>query len=191
MSDTIRAFIAIELPEKVIASIGRIQESMRSHGFRVRWVRPQNIHLTLKFLGNIKAVETEMIKQAMLESAGGSAPISMAARGIGVFPGIKRPRVLWVGIGGQIGALIELQTALDEKLAAIGFSKEKRAFKGHLTMGRVKDKIDPKKLLGALKEFAGFETEPFVADRMILFKSDLKPTGAVYTKLMEANLARK
>ena len=188
MSDTIRAFIAIALPERIIAAIGSIQESMRAYGFKVRWVRPQNIHLTLKFLGNVTAAETEAIKQAMQEAGAGSTPISITSKGIGVFPSIKRPRVLWVGIGGQIDALIELQRTLDEKLAAIGFAKEKRAFKGHLTMGRVKDRIDPKRLMGAMKVHLGFETEPFVADRMTLFKSDLKPTGAVYTKLMQASL---
>ena len=188
MSDTIRTFIAIELPEKIIASISSIQESIRSYGFKVRWVRPQNIHLTLKFLGNVREAETEAIGRGLLASANGFAPLSMTAKGIGAFPGIKRPRVLWVGVGGQINELIQLQQSLDEKLAGIGFPREKRAFKGHLTMGRVKAKIDPKRLLEAIKAFDGFESEPFVADKIILFKSDLQPTGAVYTKLMEANL---
>jgi 2'-5' RNA ligase len=188
MSDTIRAFIAIELPEKIIASISRVQESIRSQGFKVRWVRPQNIHLTLKFLGDIKAAETKAVEKVVLDSVVGSAPISMTARGLGVFPGIKRPRVIWVGIGGQTDELIELQQTLDKKLATIGFSRERRPFKGHLTMGRVKAKIDSKRLLEAMKAFDGFETEPFVADRLILFQSDLKPSGAVYAKLMEAPL---
>jgi len=188
MPDTIRTFIAIELPEKIVAAISNIQESIRSYGFKVRWVRPQNIHLTLKFLGNVREAETEAIGRALLASANGFAPISMTAKGFGVFPGIKRPRVLWVGVGGQINELIQFQQSLDEELAGIGFPREKRAFKGHLTMGRVKAKIDPKRLLEALKEFAGFESEPFVADKMILFKSELQPAGAIYTKLMEAKL---
>lgn len=188
MPDTIRAFIAIELPEKIIASISNIQESLRSYGFKVRWVRPQNIHLTLKFLGNVTEAEAEAIGRALTASANDFAPLTIAAKGLGVFPGIKRPRVLWVGVGGQINELIQLQQSLDEKLAGIGFPREKRAFKGHLTMGRVKAKIDPKRLLEAIREFAGFESEPFVADKVILFKSDLQPTGAIYTKLLEAPL---
>ncbi len=188
MSDTIRTFIAIELPEQIIDSIGRIQERLQDYGFKVRWVRPQNIHLTLKFLGNIQKVQTEKIHQAIFESARGFAPISIAAKGIGAFPSIKRPRVIWVGLAGQINQLQKLQKALDEKLAANGFPKEKRKFKGHLTLGRVKNKIDPKKLLEAVKEFAGFESEPFVTDTVALFKSELKSTGAVYTKLMETSL---
>ena len=188
MSDSIRTFIAIELPEEIIASISKIQESIRSYGFKVRWVRPQNIHLTLKFLGNVRVAETEAIGRALLASVNGFAPLAMTAKGIGVFPGIKRPRVLWVGVGGQINELIQLQQALDEKLAGLGFPREKRAFKGHLTMGRVQAKIDPKRLLEAIKEYDGFESEPFVADKMILFQSELHPAGAIYTKLMEAPL---
>jgi 2'-5' RNA ligase len=183
MSETIRTFIAIELPEKIIDSISRIQERLQPYGLKVRWVRPQNIHLTLKFLGNIQKVQTEKIKQAIIESAHGFAPISIAAKGIGAFPSIKRPRVIWVGLAGQINQLQKLQKTLDEKLAANGFPKEKRKFKGHLTLGRVKNKIDPKRLLEAVKEFAGFESEPFVTNPVALFKSELKPTGAVYTKL--------
>ncbi|MBC8433378.1 MAG: RNA 2',3'-cyclic phosphodiesterase [Desulfobacterales bacterium] len=188
MSETIRTFIAIELPEKIIDSIRRIQERLQPYGFNVRWVRPQNIHLTLKFLGNIQKVQTEKINQAIFESAHGFAPISIAAKGIGAFPSIKRPRVIWVGLVGQINQLQKLQKTLDEKLAANGFPKEKRKFKGHLTLGRVKNKIDPQRLFEAVKEFAGFESEPFVTDTVALFKSELKPTGAVYTKLMETHL---
>jgi 2'-5' RNA ligase len=188
MSETIRTFIAIELPEQIIDSISRIQERLQPYGFKVRWVRPQNIHLTLKFLGNIQKVQTEKISQAIFESAHGFAPISTAAKGIGAFPSIKRPRVIWVGLAGQIYQLQKLQKMLDEKLAVNGFPKEKRKFKGHLTLGRVKNKIDPQRLLEAVKEFAGFESEPFVTDKVALFKSELKPAGAVYTKLMETHL---
>lgn len=188
MSDTIRTFVAIELPPKIVASIDNIQESFRSYGFKVRWVRPSNIHLTLKFLGNVKAAETGAIGRALLSAVNGFEPLSITAKGVGVFPGIKRPRVLWVGVGGQINQLIQLQQSLDQTLADIGFAKEKRAFKGHLTMGRVKGNIDPRRLLEAIKAYAGYESEPFVVDKMILFKSDLQPKGAVYTKLMEAKL---
>jgi 2'-5' RNA ligase len=96
--------------------------------------------------------------------------------------------VIWLGISKQLDLLTELQKTLDEKLQTIGFPKEKRPFKGHLTMGRVKSKIDPKKLHDQLKKFTQFESEHFFADRIILYKSELKPEGAVYTKLTEAYL---
>jgi 2'-5' RNA ligase len=189
MADTIRSFIAIELPENMIDAIQKVQERMRPYGLNVRWVRPQNVHLTLKFLGDINEAEAEKVGRAIFESADGVAPLALAAKGVGTFPSIKRPRVIWIGVAGQLNELIGLQKRLDGKLEAIGFPAEKRAFKGHLTLGRAKGNIGPKQLLEAMTELAGFETEPFVADKVALFKSELKPSGAVYTKLMEAFLA--
>ncbi len=188
MSKTIRTFIAIELPEKIISSIGNVQERMSSHGFKIRWVRQENIHLTLKFLGNIKETDIEKVKNVIFQSVGEYSQIPLKAKGVGVFPGIKRPRVIWIGISGRINPLFELQKKLEEDLEEIGFPKEGRSFKAHLTIGRVKNRMDPRKLGDTLKEFSGFESEEFVADRIILFKSDLKPAGAVYTKLVEAFL---
>jgi 2'-5' RNA ligase len=188
MSETIRTFIAAELPGKIISSISRVQENIRSYGFKIRWVRPENIHLTLKFLGNVKKADIEKVGEVIFESVQGYSPITLRAKGIGTFPGIKRPRVIWVGISGQLDLIIGLHKTLDEKLETIGFPRENRSFKGHLTLGRIKAKIDPKRFGDALIEFVGFESESFVADRIILFKSELKPTGAVYTKLVEASL---
>jgi 2'-5' RNA ligase len=188
MSETIRTFIAVELPEKIISSISRVQEDIRSYGFKVRWVRPKNIHLTLKFLGNVKKADIDKVGEAIFKSVKGYSPITLKAKGIGTFPGIKRPRVIWVGISGQLDLIIGLHKALDEKLEAIGFPRENRSFKGHLTLGRIKAKIDPRRFGDALNEFVGFESESFVADRIVLFKSELKPSGAVYTKLIEASL---
>lgn len=188
MSNTIRTFIAIELPEKIIYTISKVQEEIKSYGLKIRWVRPENIHLTLKFLGDIKTADTEKVARAVSESATGYPALSLAVKGIGVFPGIKKPRVLWLGISKQLDLLTALQKTLDEKLEAMGFPKEKRPFRGHLTLGRIKSVIDPKTLHDVLKEFIQFESEPFFADRIILYKSDLKPNGAVYTKLVETYL---
>jgi 2'-5' RNA ligase len=188
MSNIIRTFIAVELPEKIIYTIGKVQEKLKSHEVNIRWVRTENIHLTLKFLGNIQETDTEKIARVISESVKGYDPILLAVKGIGVFPGIKRPRVIWLGISKQLDLLTELQKTLDERLQTIGFPKEKRPFKGHLTLGRIKSKIDAKKLHDVLKEFTQFESEHFFADRIILYKSELKPKGAVYTKLTEAYL---
>ncbi|RZB36365.1 MAG: RNA 2',3'-cyclic 3'-phosphodiesterase [Desulfobacteraceae bacterium Eth-SRB2] len=188
MSNTIRTFIAIELPEKIIYTIGKVQEKIKSYGLKIRWVRSENIHLTLKFLGDIKKADTEKVAKAISESVTGYHSISLSVKGIGVFPSIKRPRVLWLGISKQLDLLTELQKTLDKTLETMGFPKEKRPFKGHLTLGRIKDKIDPKRLHDVLKEFTKFESEHFFADRIILFESELKPKGAVYTKLSEAHL---
>jgi 2'-5' RNA ligase len=188
MSHTIRAFIAIELPEKIIYTIRKVQEEIKSYGLKIRWVRPENIHLTLKFLGDIQEADTEKVERAVSESVTGHPPISLAVRGIGVFPGIKRPRVIWLGVSNPLDVLTTFQKTLDEKLEAMGFPKEKKPFRGHLTLGRIKSNIDPKTLNDALKEFTRFESEHFLADRIMLYKSDLKPNGPVYTKLIETYL---
>jgi 2'-5' RNA ligase len=185
MSKTIRTFIAIEIPKTVISKIRELQDVIKAYGFKIRWVRAENIHLTLKFLGDIEINE---IAKAVSKAAEKYSPISLKAKGIGVFPGIKRPRVLWVGLSGQLEALVKLQQTLDENLIALGFSREERPFKGHLTMGRIKDKIDVKKLGDALMAFRRFESETFTADQIILYKSELTPSGAVYTGLASALL---
>jgi len=184
----IRAFIAFELPENIRSFIGSIQKNLKYDGFDARWVRPENIHITLKFLGNINEADTEKISAAILKTASGYTPISLTAKTIGVFPGIKRPRVLWLGIKGQIEILARLQKNLDDRLEKAGFLNENRPFKSHLTMARTKGKIKESKLVNAIKKYGDLESSSFYADNIILFKSDLKPTGAVYTKLISVSL---
>ncbi|QTA86433.1 RNA 2',3'-cyclic phosphodiesterase [Desulfonema magnum] len=187
MPDTIRTFIAIELPSDITAHISDVQKRLKTFGFKMRWVRPENIHLTLKFLGDINKADIEKVGNAMTHAVKECTPLSLAAKGIGVFPGIKRARVIWTGLKGDIHPLIELQKNLEGNLEGIGFPKEKRPFKGHLTLARAKGNMDPQKLLDAINEIGNSESETFFADKVILFKSELKPTGAVYTKLMSAD----
>ena len=188
MSDIIRTFIAFELPEKIRSFISSIQEDLKSNRLDARWIQPKNIHLTLKFLGNINKADTQKVGAAIFKSAADYAPISLAVKGIGAFPGISHPRVLWIGIRGQIDVLIQLQRGLDNNLEKIGFPKENRPFKGHLTLARVKGQINQAKLINAMKKYGEFEPKSFIADNIILFKSDLKSTGAVYTKLISVSL---
>lgn len=188
MTVTFRAFVAIDLPDSIRASIGAAQETLKSYGFRVKWVRPESIHLTLKFLGNIDVNRSDAIVNAMTRAARGRAALRLSASGMGVFPNARRPRVIWVGLGGQLDHLKSLQQTLDGHLADLGFPAEKRLFKGHLTLGRVKGTIAADRLQAALAKFNAFETEGFEANRIILFKSELHPTGAVYTKVARVNL---
>jgi len=155
---------------------------------KVKWVRSQNIHLTLKFLGNINKTDTEIVGKVIRESACGYSPIFLTTKGIGAFPDIKRPRVIWIGITGQIKQLISLQKRLDERLDAIGFPKDNRPFRGHLTLARIKRRINPQRLIDVIKYYSEFESETFIADNIHLFKSDLKSSGAVYTKLISVPL---
>lgn len=189
--EPLRTFIAFKLPEKLIAALKTVQDRLESLGFDprcVRWVRPENIHLTLKFLGAVDPADRDPVSGALSDAAGSYGPFTYSAKGLGVFPGIHRPRVLWVGLSGEIERIAGFQKQLDQHLSALGYPEERRPFRGHLTLGRVKGKIDPKKLLDALGSFPAFASEPVIADRVIWFKSDLRPSGAVYTELAAAAL---
>ena len=188
MPPTIRTFIALELPPSVISLLEKVQEDLKSMGLRAKWVRPENIHLTLKFLGNINPGDIDRIGEAMMDAAGDFKAIDLAAGGVGVFPGIKRPRVIWVGLGGQIQLLFAMQRMLEDNLAALKFNKEKRPFKGHLTLGRFRQTVEPNTIRQIMQEYANLSSEEFTTSRIILFKSDLKPTGAVYSQLRQAVL---
>jgi 2'-5' RNA ligase len=124
----------------------------------------------------------------MADAAGDYAPLALKIGGIGFFPSIKRPRVVWAGLVGEIPNLINLHRNLEDRLAAIGFAKEKRSFKAHLTLGRMKQKTDPDAVRRALKEYLEIGDHQFVADRITLFKSVLKPSGAVYSVLKQSEL---
>jgi len=189
MGASIRTFIAIELPENVIAGLDRLQRRLKDSRLSIRWVRPETVHLTLKFLGDIDPETTGPVGEAMTVAVRGHGPLSLAAKGCGVFPGLKNPRIVWAGIAGELPRLKDLQQALDENLALLGFAREKRPFRAHLTLGRCKSRSDPAILNSALEEAADFQTEPFSADRITLFQSELKPSGPVYTPLLSAALA--
>jgi 2'-5' RNA ligase len=188
MSETIRSFIAIELPEDVRVALQHLQQELRHCDFTIKWVRPQGIHLTLKFLGDIESDRIEDIAGYLTAAVRGHGGVSMSARAIGVFPHARRPRVLWVGLAGEMQRLSDLQRRIDVALAKVGFKRDKRSFKGHLTLGRFKARVDSRQMGQALEKFADFETRTFTADRILLFKSQLKPTGAVYSILKQIPL---
>jgi 2'-5' RNA ligase len=188
MSGTIRTFIAFELPPAVISLLREVQQKLKRLKLRARWVRPENIHLTLKFLGDIQPGDVDRIGVAMADAAGEFGPFSLAVKGLGVFPGIKRPRVIWVGIGGDAQGLFALQNRLAENLVPLGFSVEKRAFKAHLTLGRIKHAAKPEIIRQMIDEFTDLNSEDFILKQLILYKSDLKPSGAVYSRLKQARL---
>ena len=186
--EKLRAFIAFELSEEIIAAIKTVQADLKACDFNVRWTRPESIHLSLKFLGDIYAEDVDRIEDIMTARAKNQKAITLAAKGIGVFPNMKRPRVIWVGIAGQTDSLVEFQNHLETDLELIGFQKEDRLFTGHLTLGRIKGAIDKTRFREVLKKFESFESKPFTAKEVILFRSELKPSGSVYTKMKTVRL---
>jgi len=183
MGDRLRAFIAIPLPGDVKAQAREIQTQFRNTGLRLRWVKPHGMHLTLKFLGDIDQARVPAIETALQAAAGAGPPLTLAAKGIGVFPTVKKARVLWMGVAGDTPALHAIYGRLESQLETLGFKPEKRRFNAHLTLARAKGRLDPARLVGAMEAIGRFDPVPFEAREIVLYHSDLKPDGAVHTKL--------
>jgi RNA 2',3'-cyclic 3'-phosphodiesterase len=186
----IRTFIAIELPAAVVATAGAVQDELKSRKLKLRWVKPQNMHLTLKFIGEMPAIRVSEVAAALKEITRGLPPFELIVQGMGVFPGIRRPRVLWIGIGGQTDALKMLHATIEDRLGELGFPREGRPFAAHLTLARIDRQVDPRQLLDGIEAAGRFQPQPFTASELVFFKSDLKPKGAVYTALERVPLRR-
>jgi 2'-5' RNA ligase len=185
MMDTLRAFIAIEMPPPVVDIVRRTQQALQRGGVHMRWVKPENVHLTLRFLGDISTGDIDPIRCALEKLAAESPSATLRIEGAGVFPGPARPRVVWLGLGGQTHLLGELHQRLSLLLSRLGFPEEKRPFRGHLTLGRAKGRVDAHRLRVQLAELKAIESQCFPGDRICLFRSDLRPDGAVYTPLVK------
>ncbi len=190
---TVRSFIAIELPEDIKAALQQLQNTLKAQSPReVRWVDPGGIHLTLKFLGDVETERLEAITQAISEVTQKMPPFRLVLQGTGCFPNLRRPRVIWVGVQGDLEPLGRLQEGIEESMAALGFAREDRAYTPHLTLGRVREGArghDVQRLgeqIGALKWQGSGE---FSVGSVHLIRSDLTPRGAIYTKLASAKLA--
>ena len=190
--EQMRSFIAIELPQNVQHGLGQLRSELKrdEHPF-VKWVNPESIHLTLKFLGIIPFKQVEEIAKALEEVSKMIPPFHLEVSGLGAFPGINRPRVIWVGIRGEMNKLQKLQRNIDSALAPFGFAKEERPFMPHLTLARIKEGVSPaeRKSLGELLISARFENSYYIGVETIsLMRSQLTPEGAIYTRQFLARL---
>ena len=182
MEDLIRTFIAVELTDSVREQIARLEQPLRKEGTKVKWVKPENLHLTLKFLGNVQAVRIDDVVEATQEAVQGIEPFILSFSGLGLFPNLKRARVIWIGIEQRADSLGRIQRELEERLFQRGFAREERGFSPHLTIGRVKSQRGIGGLVSKLDK-TEFESEKIRVDQVVVMRSDLRPTGAVYTPL--------
>jgi len=181
---TIRAFLALDPPPEILRTIADIQRALRKNiRGSVSWVRPEGIHLTLKFFGDIAANDVSAVSEVVAGQAIGARPFNLEAKGLGVFPDTRRPRVLWLGIGGEVERLIAMQKAIDQGLEPCGFPKEKRPFQAHLTLARIKSPQGLSGIEDVLTEKKSESAGKFTATGLTLFKSELTPKGAIYTTL--------
>lgn len=186
-----RTFIAIELPTEIKNSLAGLQEELKKCGIDAKWVQPQNIHLTLKFLGKRDAKLTENVTRVLSDVAFGKKTFQINITSLGAFPKITSPRVIWVGIEEGDRQTREIAQELEEKIARLGIPKEDRPFSSHITIARIRSGLNRDKLISSLNSLQDkFKSAPlsFTARKITLFKSTLKPSGPVYEVLKEAGL---
>jgi len=195
---TLRTFIAVELDQELKATLAGIQARLRGAvpPRAVRWVQPEGIHLTLKFLGDTPPDKIDGIEAALARAAGQVAPFTVTVGGVGCFPDLRRPRVVWVGVHEPTGSLARLWQAVESQVAPLGFPTEKRPFSPHLTLGRVQRTVAGSELrevgqaVAASAADAASPLGEMAVTAVAYIRSDLRPSGAVYTTLFEAALAQ-
>jgi len=184
----IRAFIAIELSGEIKQELSSLTERLKASGADAKWVNPQNIHLTLKFLGNISAEMIENVK-TVLDSAGSKFnAFRITISGLGGFPGTSSPRVIWVGIRDGQDSIKAIHSLLEDELERFGFEKDKRPYSAHLTIGRVRSLKNKQNLKSAMEECARLSLAHLDVDHITLFQSTLTPKGPTYTPLHKVRL---
>ncbi len=189
----VRTFIAIQLGSDVQQLLGRIQKMLASQIDEkdVRWVDKSNVHLTLKFLGDVQSGRLPEVYQGVQAACAEIAPFAITVRDLGCFPNLQRPRVIWAGVTESMGMLQQLQQAIEEKLAQQGYERERREFTPHLTLGRVNRGIhrDGQQRIGRIvQEGVQFPPLDMPVSAVSVMRSDLQPSGAVYSELHRTSL---
>lgn len=185
-----RAFVAIELDDPIRRRLAGAQQRLLGAGSGVKWVRPENVHLTLKFLGEAADDAIGAIVRALGEAAGGVEPFAARVIGLGAFPPRGVPRVVWAGIIEPTGSLLALQQRVERALEPLGFPPETRAFAAHATLGRVKKPHGARRLQQAVGDLADEDFGRQRVAAVALFRSDLSPAGPTYTALARVPLGK-
>ena len=192
--EQVRCFIAVELPEEVRDEIAQLQAQLKSDNQPgVKWVDPYGIHLTLKFLGSVDQDKISPITKAMVEAAHDIAPFHLKVEGLGVFPNLRRVQVAWVGIGGEVEKLAQLQQGIESALAKLGFAPENRRFTPHLTLARLRDRasLEERQSIGQLIADTKFESAyNFPVAAISLMRSQLTREGAIYSQIFSVELEK-
>ena len=190
--EQVRSFIAIKLPDELKRGLTQLQAQLKlGNQPSVKWVDPNSIHLTLKFLGNVPVDRIGNITGAMEKAAQGISPFHLEVKDLGVFPNLRRVQVVWVGISGQVDRLSQLQQRIESNLAPLGFAPESRPFTPHLTLARVRDQASPdeRQRFGQLIANARFEAAfTLEVESISLMRSQLTREGAIYSQISSVGL---
>lgn len=191
MVEKIRCFVAVEIPDGIKMDIDEYIFGLKKIMPEAKWVKAKNMHITLKFLGEIEPSFCSQIKELLKGISEISSPFELKISGSGVFPNLRRPRVFWLGLQqDENRPLFRIYTWIDEKLETLGVDRENRKFSPHLTLCRIKTHPDCSRLLDHVKRNE-FKDKKFKVSEIVLMQSQLKPSGAVYTPLQYYPLAKK
>ena len=183
-----RTFIAVELNEEIRKKIEEAESLLKKTETLVSWVKPGNVHVTLKFLGEVPEKQLENVYSGTQIALSGMRSFNMSLKNLGCFPDLKKPRVVWVGVDKGKVELSQMQRRIEEELYKLGFPKEDRKFSPHLTIGRAKSPKNMEKLV-ELIEKTDFKTEEVTVTEVVVMKSQLHRLGAIYTPMKKINLS--
>jgi RNA 2',3'-cyclic 3'-phosphodiesterase len=190
--ESVRCFVAVELAPRTRAELGRLEgELKRAVTCPAKWVAPEGIHLTLCFLGEISQDLVGPVKAAVAATSAQHAPLGLELAGLGAFPNLQRPQVVWVGLAGQTAQLSRLQKALEDSLVPLGYQPETRPFSPHLTLARLRPGMLPaecQSLAAVIARPSSLPHAKISVNEVSLMQSRLTPAGAVYTRLGAARL---
>ena len=184
-----RLFVAVHLSQEIRDGLASVQDRLRRAQADVSWVKPANLHITLKFLGETEPKRLESIGSELAEAARSAAPFSLVVAGLGTFGG-RIPRVVWAGVREGVAPLEALAGAVENRLARLGFPKERRGFTAHFTLGRVRSPRNAEGLLAAIRDEPAAPLGTVPVEEFVLMQSQLDPRGSSYTALERFPLGR-
>jgi 2'-5' RNA ligase len=186
----VRTFIGIDPGKAIRDRLVALQETLARTGTEVKWVEPDNLHVTLLFLGEVEMVDVPPLCQAVATAAGQRPAFPLTIETVGCFPNSRRPRILWAGVGTGLQEVVGLHDALEPPLLALGcYRREERQYTPHITLGRVRSDRPTDKLGGALARHAGWKAGETTVTEVHVMSSELTPQGPVYTVLSRATLS--
>ena len=186
LPDSVRAFLAVNLAPQVGAAVVALKRELAARVPAVRWVRDENVHVTIKFLGNVAATQLDVLRQTLSPVLSRIGPFTVRVRGLGAFPSPKRPRVVWVGLASD--DLPRLAAAVEAALGPVGFAREERPFRSHVTLGRIDAAQAWAPLADALRSHVSDDFGSCRVEELVAYRSVLQRTGAVYTRVWSIGL---
>ena len=190
MSDTIRAFIAIPLDPKIQHSIECMQDHLKKSNNDIKWVKPENIHITLKFLGDVTTEQINSVKQTLSNCTHNTRPFKVELSQLGAFPNIECPRTLWIGLKDSKQQLNRMAVSLEIALGKIGFQDDQRPFSPHITIGRIRSSKNIDALAQSTSSYQISENCTQTISKIILFQSTLTSEGPIYKSLYQIKFKR-